>query len=126
MDPRFVTKTIHAYLDYPVALTLLAAPFALGLGDSHPLALWLSVVTGVAALVLTALTDHHLGLLRVLPYPLHVAVDGVVGLTFLALPLLLGFAGLDLAYYLANGAAVMSVVMLSKPAPSDTRAPMPA
>ena len=29
-DPRFVTKTLHAYLDYPVAVSLIALPFALG------------------------------------------------------------------------------------------------
>lgn len=120
MDPRFVTKTLHAYLDYPVALMLMGAPFLLGLGDSHPAAFWLSVVTGVAALLLTVLTDHHLGLIRVLPYRLHVAVDGVVGVTFLAAPLALGFAGLDLVYYLANGAVVVTVVGLSKPAPGQT------
>ena len=37
MNPRFVTRTMHAYLDYPVALSLMAAPFLLGLGGSHPL-----------------------------------------------------------------------------------------
>jgi VIT1/CCC1 family predicted Fe2+/Mn2+ transporter len=30
MRLRFVTKTIHAYLDYPVALSLLALPFIVG------------------------------------------------------------------------------------------------
>ena len=123
MDPRFVTKTLHAYLDYPVALTLMAAPFVLGLGASNELALWLSVGTGVAALLLTFLTDHHLGIFRVLPYGLHVAVDGLVGLTFIAIPLAFGFAGLDLAYYLANGAAVLMVVSLSKPAPKAHEMP---
>jgi hypothetical protein len=34
MDPRFVTKTMHAYLDYPVAASLVALPFMLGLGTS--------------------------------------------------------------------------------------------
>lgn len=120
MDPRFVTKTIHAYLDYPVAAVLMVAPFLLGLGESHPAAFWLSIVTGVAALLLTILTDHQLGLIRVLPYPLHVAVDGLVGITFLAAPLVLGFAGLDLAYYLVNGAAVVTVVGLSKPVIENT------
>ena len=52
MDPRFITKNMHAFLDYPVALVLLTAPFILGLGDSHPAAVWLSVATGVAALFL--------------------------------------------------------------------------
>ena len=62
MDPRFVTKTIHAYLDYPVALSLMAAPLLLGLGNSHPLALWLAVSTGIAAFILTLLTDRFIWL----------------------------------------------------------------
>lgn len=115
MDPRFVTKKIHAFLDYPVAVVLLAAPFVLGLGGSHPLALWLGVVTGAAALVLTLLTDHMLGVIRVLPYKLHIAVDAVVGVTFVVAPLALGFEGIDAVFYLVNGAAVLTVVSLHKP-----------
>ena len=112
---RFVTKTIHAYLDYPVALALMALPFLLGLGQSGPLAFWLSVATGVAAFALTLLTDHELGVVRVLPYRLHLAVDGAVGAVFLAAPFLLDFRGLDAAYYWTLGAAVVVVVGLHKP-----------
>ena len=36
MSLRFVTRTIHAYLDYPVALALMGLPFLLGLGASNP------------------------------------------------------------------------------------------
>lgn len=112
MDSRFVTKTVHAYLDYPVAASLMATPFILGLGQSNPLALWLSVATGVAALVLTLLTDHHLGVFRVLPYWFHLAVDRLVGVTFLVAPTILGFHGLDAVYYWANAAAVLAVTLL--------------
>ncbi|MDU8944047.1 hypothetical protein [Ovoidimarina sediminis] len=112
---RFVTKTIHAWLDYPVALALLVLPFLLGLGSSHPLALAISPVVGVAAVVLTVFTDHQMGLFRVLPYRLHLAVDLAVGLLFLILPVALGFTGLDAAFYLVNGAAVVAVIGLSKP-----------
>lgn len=115
MSLRFVTRTIHAYLDYPVAIALMGLPFLLGLGESNPLALWLSVVTGIAAFVLTVLTDHHLGLIRVLPYKLHLTVDLIVGLTFLAAPFVFGFAGLDAAFYWLNGAAVVAVISLSAP-----------
>ena len=103
MDPRFVTKTVHAFLDYPVALSLMVAPFVLGLGSSHPLALWLAVGTGVAAFILTLLTDHKLGVFRVLPYSVHLAVDALVGVVFLVAPIALGFTGLDALYYWANG-----------------------
>ena len=114
---RFITKHIHAWLDYPVALALIALPFLLGLGTSHPLASMISPVIGVAAFVLTVFTDHQFGIIRVLPFKLHLAVDLAVGLLFLALPFALGFSGLDAAYYWLNGAAVVAVIALSKPEP---------
>ncbi len=113
--PRFVTKQIHAYLDYPVALALIALPFALGLGASNPLALLISPIVGIAAFLLTVFTDHHLGMVRVLPYKFHLAVDFSVGVLFLALPFALGFGGIDAAFYWLNGAAVVAVIALSKP-----------
>ena len=80
---RFVTKNIHAYLDYPVAIALIVLPFLLGRGGAHTLALVLSPLVGVAAFLLTVFTDHHLGVFRVVPYKLHLAVDLAVGLLFL-------------------------------------------
>lgn len=118
MDPRFVTRKIHALLDYPVALALMVMPFVLNLGTTHPLALWLAVATGAAALVLTFLTDHHLGVLRVLPYSFHLVVDFAVGVVFVMAPSLFGFSGIDAWYYWANGAAVLIVVGLHKPEPA--------
>lgn len=35
---KFITKTIHAYLDYPVAVALMALPFILGLGSASLIA----------------------------------------------------------------------------------------
>lgn len=115
MTARFITKDIHAALDYPVALALMGAPFLLGLGESTPAAKWLSVGTGVAALLLTIFTNHRLGLIRVLPYWFHVLVDGLVGITFVVAPLALGFQGMDAWFYWANAAAVLTVVSLSSP-----------
>ena len=119
---RFVTKTIHAYLDYPVAALLMAMPFLLQLGSSNPLAKWLSVATGLAALVLTIFTDHKLGIIRVLPYSVHLAVDFLVSVVFAIAPFALGFSGLDAIFYWANAAAVLAVVSLHKPEES----PQPA
>lgn len=109
---RFVTRTVHAYLDYPVALSLMILPFVLGLGTSNPLAKWLAIVTGVAALILTILTNHELGIIKVIPYWVHVAVDRLVGVTFIAAPFVLGFSGLDAIYYWVNGAAVLLVTLV--------------
>jgi hypothetical protein len=122
MNPRFVTQKLHALIDYPVAIALIVLPFLLGLGSSNPLALWLSVGTGVAAFVLTAITDHETGIVRVVPYSFHLAVDLMVGLVFLAAPFLFGFTGIDALFYWANAAAVLTVVGLHRPVASPVAA----
>lgn len=111
---KFITKRIHAFLDYPVAIALVALPFLLGLGGSNPLALQLSVVTGIAAFVLTLLTDHHLGAFKVIPYKFHLIVDFLVAIVFILAPFVLSFEGLDAYYYWINGIAVLTVVSLHK------------
>ena len=112
MQLRFITKTVHAYLDYPVAFSLMATPFVLRLGQGNPLGLWLSVATGAAALILTLLTDHKTGLVRVVPYVVHLWVDRIAGAVFIVAPFALGFSGLTAAYYWANGAAVVLVTSI--------------
>ncbi len=107
---RFFTQKMHAYIDYPVALGLIAMPFLLNIGATNQVAFALSIVTGFAALALTALTDHETGIIRVLPYKLHLIVDGLVGATFVAAPFLFGFTGFDAAYYWVLGATVLVVV----------------
>lgn len=122
MNIRFVTKTVHAFLDYPVALSLVATPFLLGLGRGNPLALWVSVAIGVAAFILTLVTDHKTGVIRVLPYWLHVAVDRLVGITFIGVPFALGLQGLEGWYYWVNGAAVLLVTLVLNAPESENRA----
>ncbi len=70
-------------------------PAVVRIGTTNPVALWLSVVTGVAAFALTLLTDHKTGLFRVLPYNFHLAVDFMVGVAFVPAPFVLGFTALD-------------------------------
>lgn len=111
---KFITKRIHAFLDYPVAMALIALPFLLGLGGSNPLALQLSIVTGIAAFILTLLTDHHLGVLKVIPYKFHLIVDFMVAIVFILAPFIFSFEGIDAYYYWINGIAVLTVVSLHK------------
>jgi len=112
---KFVTQKIHAYLDYPVAVALMALPFVLGLGNSNPMALQLSVATGIAAFILTLLTNHHLGVYRIIPFKGHLVVDALVGILFVIAPFVFSFQGPDAYYYWVNGVAVLTVVSLHKP-----------
>jgi hypothetical protein len=69
--------------------------------------MWLSVVVGVAALLLAAPTDHPTGLVRIIPYWLHLWVDRAVGVVFVIAPFVFKFVGLDAWYYWVLAAAVL-------------------
>jgi hypothetical protein len=126
MSIRFVTKTVHAWLDYPVAASLIATPFIIGLGQTNPLALWTSVATGIAAFLLTVLTDHETGLVRVLPFAFHLTIDRLVGVVFAIVPFVFGFSGVDAGYYWANAAAVLLVTTVLNAPEATTSAGTPA
>ena len=111
---KFITKRIHAFLDYPVAIALIALPFLLGLGETNPIASQLSIATGIAAFVLTLLTAHHLGAFKVIPYKFHLIVDFLVAVVFILAPFIFGFEGMDAYYYWIIGATVFIVVGLHK------------
>jgi hypothetical protein len=85
------------------------APFLLTLGENAPVAMWLSVVAGIAALLLAALTDHNTGLVRIIPYWLHLWVDRAVGVVFVLAPFAFTFTGLDAWYYWINAGAILLV-----------------
>lgn len=111
---KLITKKIHAFLDYPVAISLIILPFILGLGVTNVMALYLSVVTGVAALILTLLTDHHLGVFKVVPYSMHLMVDFLVAIVFIIAPFIFSFQGLESYYYWVIGGTVLLVVAMHK------------
>ncbi len=112
---KFITKKIHAFLDYPVAIGLIILPFLLQLGNSSSIAQWLSVYTGIAAFILTFLTNHDLGVIKIIPYKFHLLIDFIVAITFIIAPFLFSFEGIDAYYYWINGITVLIVVSLHKP-----------
>ena len=113
MKFRFISPTLHGVADYSAGIGLILAPFLLGLGGDNSLAVWISVITGATVLVVSALTDYKLGVLRTIPFQGHLTIDLIVAVAFIATPFLLGFQGLDADYYMVNAAVVFTVVALS-------------
>ena len=88
---RFIPTRLHGIIDYLWGLSLLASPWALGYADV-PAARWLAVVFGAGAILYSMITVYELGLLRILPMPLHLMLDGAGGAFLAASPFLFGFA----------------------------------
>jgi len=88
---RFLPTRLHGVIDYLWGLALLSTPWLLGFADV-PAATWVAVVFGVGAILYSALTAYELGLLKILPMPMHLILDGIGGVVLAASPWLFGFA----------------------------------
>ena len=93
----------------------MVAPILLKLGKSSPVALWLSVVTRVTALLLPALRDHPAGLVRVIRYWLHLWVDRALGVVSITAPSAFHFTGLDAWYWVLAAAVLLTTSVLNAP-----------
>ncbi len=113
MKLRFITPTLHGVADYTAGLGLIVAPFLLNLGETSSMALWFSVITGLAVLAASLLTDYKLSAYRLIPFQGHLAIDLAVALTFMVVPFLFEFSGIDAIYYWFNATVVFLVVALS-------------
>ncbi|MDN5200277.1 hypothetical protein QQ008_02870 [Fulvivirgaceae bacterium BMA10] len=113
MKLRFISPTMHGVADYSAGLGLILFPIILNLGESSDLAFWFSIGTGIAVWIASALTNYKLGLLRTIPFEGHLAIDLLVAATFMAVPFLFSFQGIDAYYYWINAAVVFLVVSLS-------------
>ncbi len=112
---RFISNSVHGMIDYALALALIILPFVLRFQAISPIGHWLSVGAGGGLFLYSLFTGYSLSLQKLIPYGAHLVLDFVAGLVFLAAPFVFGFTGLVQAYYLAIGAAVVLVVLLSDP-----------
>lgn len=117
MSLRFITPTLHGFLDFAAAAGLIVFPKLLGL---HGLSQWLSVAGGIGLIAYSLLTDYALGPFKLLSYRRHIVLDLLAAVAFIAAPVVLGFVGLVAIYYYVMGAGVILVVGLSGPVRTGT------
>jgi hypothetical protein len=113
MNIRILTPRIHGILDYLAAAGLLVLPFALDLGASSQLALWLSVVGGLGLIVYSLFTDYAFGVGNLIPFKVHLILDLAAAIAFFAAPFIFGWEGLTAAYYFVMSTGVIVVVALT-------------
>jgi len=117
MKLRFISPAYHGLVDYAAAVSLIALPFMLKLGSSSPAAVWLSVITGFAVILVSGITDYRYGLLRLIPFGGHLAIDLTVATVFMAIPFIFHFTAFDAAYYWINAAVVYLAVAFTAEEP---------
>src|SRR6201994_5168564 len=89
---KFITPRVHAFIDLLVVVFLFASPSIFGFTGT--LAMF-TYVLGIIHLILTLLTDFSVGVVKIIPLPIHGIIEFIIGVVLIAL-----------AYTLFNGNAV--------------------
>jgi hypothetical protein len=110
----FLNERLHGFLDLATVAVFLLAPFLFGLGGYVAAVAW-----GLAAvhLLMTLLTRFPLGVVKVIPFPVHGAVELIVGIILvLAMPRLLraGPASPAQTFFVGAGVAILVVWVLTR------------
>ena len=113
---RFISTRVHGVLDYLTAGVLIAAPSMLGFRQ-HGTQRWLPLALGVGTIGYSLLTDYEFGPFKVIPMPMHLALDAVNGVLLASSPCLFGFAEETSAPHLGLGLFEILVTACSQTTP---------
>ena len=129
MDMRFISKmriiptSVHSAVDHVVGPALVLAPTILRLGSTSAEGIVARAVGG-AETVYSNLTDYELSAKKVVPMPVHLALDAVGGATLALVPQLTGARQRGKKHWLphlAIGALEIGMAALTKTEPPKSR-----
>ena len=110
---KLLPAWFHAAADYGVGALLIIVALAVG-GSTGAVAT--GVAVGAVVLVVSMLTRYPLGVLKVLPFPVHSAGDYLAAALLIAAPFALNFTtsdpGLSI-FYVLGGVAVLAVSLIT-------------
>ncbi|WP_375459617.1 hypothetical protein [uncultured Enterovirga sp.] len=115
---RFLPTRIHGIIDYLWGVALLAMPFLLGL-PSGGAAGWIALAFGAGAILYSLLTAYELGLLPVIPMPVHLGLDAVAGLVLALQPVVFTLDRSAGATFVAFGLFAVVASFLTRTHPAD-------
>jgi hypothetical protein len=91
MDRGPIPLNLHAMLEPLMAVVIIAAPWIFGFSDTDSATL-ICILVGLAMLLIGAMTDWKLSLMRLIPLRMHLMGDLVLGAVLILSPLIFGFA----------------------------------
>jgi hypothetical protein len=119
---QVISTRIHGILDYLTGGLLLVAPWVFGFANGG-IAQWLPMVLGAATIGMSLLTRYELGVVRIIPLRVHLAVDVMAGLVLAVSPWVFGFASLVWVPHLVVGIMEIVVPLLTRRDPELVRSP---
>lgn len=108
-----ISRRVHGWFDYIVAVLLIASPWMLGF-STDPFATGIPVVLGISTIIYSLLTKYEMGLVKVIPVKTHLTLDLVSGIVLILSPLVFAFAGYVWKPHVIAGAIEIIIVLLTQ------------
>lgn len=109
---------VHNIIDYLVGAFLIVAPWVLNFADI-PAARTLFLLSGIALIGYSLLTNYYFSIVRWIPLGLHMTLDTVLGLLLILAPALFSYRDLLTAAqataHIVIGASLVALVALTRP-----------
>ncbi len=115
---RFISTRTHGVLDYVVGALLIVVPYILGFADGTA-AQWVPQFLGLVAIGGALMTDYELGVMRVIPMPVHLMIDIGSGALLALSPWLFGFSDRVLWPHLLVGVMEIGAGLMTRTVPED-------
>jgi hypothetical protein len=110
---KLLPAWFHAIADYAVGVLLIVVALV---DNGSTGAVATGVVVGAVVLLVSALTRYPLGIVKVLPFPVHSGGDYLAAALLIAAPFALNFASAEggmAAFYVVMGVAVLAVSLIT-------------
>ncbi|WP_437785828.1 SPW repeat domain-containing protein [Sorangium sp. So ce1097] len=109
---KILSPRVHGYIDYAVAALFLLAPSLFGFSG---LPETLCYILGAVHIGMTLLTAYPLGAAKIIPFPVHGALEAVVAVFLVAAPWLFNFdeAAAARNFFVVSGVAVALVWLVT-------------
>lgn len=109
-----IDSKTHGYIDYIMGVILIAVPFLLKLDiESKPSIVLL--ILGAGAIIYSLLTSYELGLVKLIPFNIHLMLDIASGIFLAASPWLLGFSEIVYLPHLILGLLEIGAAVMTNP-----------
>jgi hypothetical protein len=118
MDNGFISTKLLGVLDYITAIIIGASPWLFGYYNISSAALFIPVFLGAMQLIMSIFSNYELGVMKVLPMPLHSFLNGFVGFWLLVSPFLYGFYNIVFWPQVILGALLFVMAIYVKPSPA--------
>jgi SPW repeat len=117
----------HNVIDYLVGALLIVSPWLFGFADI-PAARVLFLMSGIALIGYSLLTNYYYSVARILPLGVHMTLDAVLGVILILAPALLGYRDqITQSQYVAHvvlGIGAVGLVALTKPRTEAAKTPV--